>query len=106
MDEIGAGERHHRGRGIPFAGHRLEQLTERHRSFVEQGLQDAHAQADRNSDVIIGSDQVRVGAARLAPDLFGRHNKGFELEFTKRDQYEAFVLDVAHAPRRDDVKKI
>jgi hypothetical protein len=105
VEEIGAGERHHGRRGIVVATDALKEFPERHRSIIEQQLQDSHAQSDWYWDLAIRPDKARIRIARLAADFFGGQNDPLQSELGERNLTEPFLLDIAGASSRNNVEQ-
>jgi hypothetical protein len=105
VEKIGAGERHHCRRWIALATDALEEFAERHRSLIEQHLQDAHAQSDWHGDLAIRPDKVRIRIARLAADFFGGQNDPLQSELGERNLGEHFLFDIADVSSRNNVEQ-
>jgi hypothetical protein len=105
VEKIGAGERHHCRRGIVFATDALEEFPERHRSLIEQHLQDVHAQSDWYGDLAIRPDKARICIARLVADFFCGQNDLLQSKLGERNPTEPFLLDIADASSRNNVEQ-
>jgi hypothetical protein len=104
VEKVGAGERHHGRRGIVFATDALEEVPERHRSLIEQHLQDEHAHSDWYWALAMRPDKACVRIARLAADFFGGHNDPSQPKIGA-NLAEPFRLDIADASSRNNVEQ-